>query len=234
MKFLKIIFDFIAPKKCYSCKKEWHFICKNCFSKIYDFEEICYVCKKYSKNFEIHKNCKLENNIFYDKILVLKHYKNSLVQRLIKDGKFYGKKEILEEFSFFMYEKFIENEKIRKLDDFLVISIPSYFLRKWKRWYNSSEILAKSFANISKIKYEKNILKKVKNTKQQSKLDRKQRLVNLKNSFIINKKYLSTIKNKKILIIDDVVSTWATLNEISFILKQNWVEKIIWIIIASD
>lgn len=234
MNIFKIIFDFIAPKKCYSCKKEWHFICKECFLKFYDFEEKCYVCKKYSKNFDVHENCKIENNVFYDKILVLKHYKNPFIQKLIKDWKFYWKKEILEEFSFFMYEKFIENEKIRKLDDFLVISIPSYFLRKWKRWYNSSEILSKSFANISKIKYEKNVLKKIKQTKQQSKLNRKERLENLKNSFIINKKYLEKIKNKKILIIDDVISTWSTLNEVSSIFKQKWVEKIIWIIIASD
>lgn len=234
MKFLKIIFDFIAPKKCYSCKKEWHFICKECFSSFYDFEEKCYVCKKFSKNFEVHENCKSEKKIFYDKILVLKHYKNPKIQKLIKDGKFYWKVEILEEFSYFMYEKFLENEKIENLEEYLIISIPSYFLRKWKRWYNSSEILAKSFANFSKINYEKNILKKVKQTKQQSKLNRKERLENLKNSFIINEIFLEKIKNKKILIIDDVISTWSTLNEVSFILKQNSVEKIIWITIASD
>ena len=233
MKIFSFIFDFIAPKKCYSCKKEWHFICKDCYKKIYSFEEKCYVCKEYSKNFEIHSECK-KNDVFYDKILVLKHYKNNLIRKLIKDWKFYGRTEILQEFSFYMYEKFIENEKIKKLDDFLIISIPSYFLRKFKRWYNSSEVLAKSFANISKIPYNKNILKKIKKTKQQSKLTREERLKNLVDSFKINKKYIDLVKNKKIILIDDVVSTWSTLNEVSRILKQNWAEKIIWVIIASD
>ena len=74
----------------------------------------------------------------------------------------------------------------------------------------------------------------MRNTKQQSKLDRKTRLDNLKNSFTFNEKYLNLVKDKKVIIVDDVVSTWATINEISSILKQKWVKKIIWLVVASD
>ena len=100
--------------------------------------------------------------------------------------------------------------------------------------YNSSEVLAKSIARYSNINYKKNTLKKVKQTKQQSKLDRKTRLDNLKNSFTFDEKYLNLVKDKKVIIVDDVVSTWATINEISSILKQKWVKKIIWLVVASD
>ena len=62
---LRFILDIISPKICYSCKKEWSFICEDCFSKIYDFEEKCYVCKKYSKNSENHRNCQVLNNVFF-------------------------------------------------------------------------------------------------------------------------------------------------------------------------
>ena len=72
MQILKFIFDFIAPKKCYSCKKHWKFLCEDCLKIFYDFEEICCVCKNFSKNFEVHESCKKENTVFYDKILVLK------------------------------------------------------------------------------------------------------------------------------------------------------------------
>ena len=74
----------------------------------------------------------------------------------------------------------------------------------------------------------------MRNTKQQSKLDRKTRLDNLKNSFIFDEKYLNLVKDKKVIIVDDVVSTWATINEISSILKQKWAKKIIWLVVASD
>jgi len=33
---------------------------------------------------------------------------------------------------------------------------------------------------------------------------------------------------------DDVISTWTTLNEISKLLKNNWVKYVIWLIVASD
>jgi predicted amidophosphoribosyltransferase len=102
-----------------------------------------------------------------------------------------------------------------------------------KRWYNSSEVLCKYFSDISKVKYEKNIIKKIKNTEQQSKLSREKRLLNLKRAFQINKRKIKDIKDKNVIIIDDVISTWTTLNEASKILKENGAKFITWLIIAS-
>ncbi len=228
MKLFKFFLDLIAPKKCYSCKKEWHFICPNCFDCEISFKSVCYVCKWTTKNYEIHEACK--KDVFYDNVIILKHYKSNLISKLIKDAKFYNKKEIFEELSAYLYNEFILNIKIIKKSDFLIASIPSHFSRKLLRWYNSSDILAKNFSKESKIEYKNNLLSKIKITKQQSKLDRKNRIINLKWSFRVNK----NLNNKTILLIDDVISTWATLNEVSKLLKQNWAKKIIWLIIASD
>ena len=228
MKLFKFFLDLIAPKKCYSCKKEWHFICPDCFDKEINFASICYVCKWTTKNYEVHESCK--NWIYYDKVIILKHYKSKLISKLIKDAKFYNKKEILEEISFYLYDKFLLYVKIIKTGDFLITSVPSHFLRKFVRWYNSSDILAKNLSKISQIQYKNNILSKIKLTKQQSKLDRKNRINNLKDSFRINQ----SVKNKILIVIDDVISTWTTLNEVSKLLKQNWAKTVIWLIIASD
>jgi predicted amidophosphoribosyltransferase len=106
-------------------------------------------------------------------------------------------------------------------------------LRKWKRWYNSSEVLCKYFAKLSKINYKKKIITKTKNVKQQSKLNKQERLVNLKWVFQINEKEIDKFKNKNIIIIDDVVSTWTTINEVAKVLKKYWAKEIIWLVIAS-
>lgn len=232
MKIYNLFLDLIAPKKCYSCKKEWHFICQNCFDNEIDFNSVCYVCKWKTKNYEVHEICK--SGIYYDKVIILKHYKSKLISKLIKDAKFYNKKNLLEEISHYLYEKFIINEKMIRLEDYMIISTPSHFLRRLKRWYNTSDILCKHFLKLSFIDYKKDVIFKTKNTRQQSKLTRKNRLLNLQDCFKINKKYIDKIVDKNIIIIDDVISTWTTLNEISKILKQNKVKKIIWIIIASD
>lgn len=228
----KFILDLIAPKKCYSCKKEWLFLCKKCYDKLYDFENVCYVCKGKTEKYNIHEKCKKET--YFDKIIILKHYKQNWFDKHIKKAKFYWKKEIFEELWEFMYEKFLSNQKIFKLDDFLIISIPSHYSRKIKRWYNSSEVLALSFSKASKIKHINNLVIKTKNTKQQSKLSKKQRFTNLNNSFSFNKKYFNKLENKTVIIVDDIISTWSTLNEISKVLKNNWIKKNIWLIVASD
>lgn len=236
MKIFKIIKDIIAPKKCYSCNKEWHFLCNECYNKLHNFDEICYVCKSYSENYKIHENCK--KWVYFDNILVLTHYKNKVIKKLITDSKFHHKKDILEDFSEYLWElltEHINNEYwIMNIEDFIIIPTPMYFLKKFTRWYNQSEILARYISKITWINYQKNIIKKSKNTKQQSTLSKEERLKNLENAFKIKNKYLDKIDNKIIIIVDDVISTWTTLNQISKILKNNWAQKVIWLCIASD
>ena len=228
-KFLK---DLIAPKKCYSCNKEWRFLCEECLSKMSNFEPICYCCKGKSDYFNIHKNCK--KDVYYDKIIILSHYKNKTISKLIKDLKFYGKKDIAEDFWYYLSELFFENEIYKNTDNYIIIFPPMWFLKKLKRWYNHSEILANIISKNTNIKLWKWYIKKIKTTRQQSKLSRQDRLINLKKSFKIANNKLDNIDKKTFIIVDDVISTGSTINEISKILKEKWAEKVIGLIVASD
>ena len=257
MSSLKNILDFIkdilSPKKCFSCKKEWMFLCEDCFNKLDNFEAFCYICKKKSSNFRIHKKCLIENKLFnwanfndkkiyLDRVIVMTHYKNEVIKKLIKNFKFYWKKDIWVE----LWEKlwfFIKNKKILNslrvegfspLNDFVILPVPLHFLKKIKRWFNQSEILAKKVAEILKIDYNKNSLIRKKYTRQQSKLNRQKRLSNLDKAFKIKKNKVDKIDKKIIFLVDDVVTSWTTLNEIAKVLKQNWAKKVIGVCIASN
>lgn len=232
MKIFNFILDLIAPKKCYSCEKEWLFLCPDCQKKEQDYKWICFVCKGTSRNFSLCSYCSKE--VFYDKVLILNNYNSKVTNRLIKDAKFHNKKSILEDFSVYLYDKFIINHKIRKKEDYIIASVPSYWSKKLKRWYNQSEILAKEFSKTSWIKYEKKLLKKIKNTKQQSLLRKEERATNLIWAFSLNKVLKEKIKQKNIILIDDVITTGTTVNEISKILKENKALRIIVIVIASS
>lgn len=232
MKIIKVLLDVLAPKKCYSCNKEWHFFCPQCQCLEYPFENICYYCKSSTKKYLIHDNCK--NNVYYDQIIVLNHYRQRYTKNLIKDAKFNNKHHIYDDFWFYLYEKFILNHKIINKKDYFIIWVASHFFKKITRWYNWSELLAKSFSSNIKINYKPFVIIKTKNTKSQFLLTREKRLKNLNNSFVINPIYKKTLKNKTIIIVDDVISTWTTINEISKVLKNNWAKKIIWLIIASN
>jgi ComF family protein len=130
--------------------------------------------------------------------------------------------------------KYMKDElKKYKKEDFLIISPPMSFFRKLNRWYNHSEILWKNIANYFWFSYETKLILKAKHTRQQSKLNRQDRLLNLKKAFKIDENKVDIIDNKIIILIDDVISTWTTINEISKILRDYKPRKIIVVTIAS-
>ena len=222
--------DIIAPKKCYSCQKEWHFLCPTCLSNMSNFEPVCYLCKKKSSNFYIHEKCR--EWVYYDQMIVVTHYRNKNVSKLIKHAKFYGKKDVLFDVGYFLSEILQQNYSITQ--DSIILWVPMTFLKKLSRGYNQSEIMAKYISQENNITYWKNILKKVKGTRQQSHLSRQEREDNLKNCFKINKNYIDIVDKKNIIIVDDVISTGTTLNEVSRVLKKNWANKVTWLCFASD
>lgn len=229
---INFIKDVISPKYCYSCKKEWHFLCPQCLQTIKKHQPYCYICKDKNAGFEVHEKCK--KNVFFDKIIVYCHYRDNTIKKLIKDAKFYGRQEILDNFWLGLSNLFFENEIVLNKNNYIIIATPMHFLRKIKRWYNHSEVLAESISKKTSILYYHNMTKKIKYTKQQSKLSKNDREINLKDSFQINKKYLELIKWKNIIIVDDVISTGSTINHLAKLLKDNWANKVIWLVIASD
>ena len=114
----------------------------------------------------------------------------------------------------------------------LIIPVPIHFLKRLKRKYNQTEILANHLSKLSNTEYEPRILRKSKRTKSQEGLSRKQREENIKNSFSINEKFASKLKNKKIALIDDVLTTGSTVNECTRILKKSGAKSVTVITVA--
>lgn len=232
MNLIKICKDIFSPKKCYSCEKEWHFLCFSCVKKLDNFEENCYVCKNPSKDFKIHDHCR--TGLYFQKIIVFTHYKNDVIKKLIQDAKFYKKKDIFEDFWKYLTKMLIKYEKNVKKSHTILVPTPIHFLRKLKRWYNQSEVLAKNIAQRTGLKMIPDLIIKKKYTRQQSKIWKKDRKKNLQNSFKFNKKYRDKFDNFHVILVDDVVSTGSTLNEIAKILSEYWIKNISCLIIASD
>ena len=232
MKLIKIFKDIFAPKKCYWCLDIGSFLCKSCLKSVKNYENVCHVCKQKTVNFDIHFYCENEF-VYYKKMIVLFHYKDKIVKKLIKDAKFYHKKDIFEDLSILLWEKLFENILDNK-SEILLIPTPMYFFKKIIRWYNQSEILVKNLSKHFSLDYDFNLIKKSKSTKAQSHLSKMQRLENLKNCYKLDKNLLKKYKNKTIVIVDDVVSTWTTINEISKLLKNAWIRNIYWLCLACD
>lgn len=227
---ISFIKDIIAPKECYFCQTEWHFFCPTCYKKISKIPPICYVCKKKSPWFILHNECR--EYLDGESLMIMFSYGD--VKKLIKDSKYYAKKDILEDIWQYMWQYLWEFLDINKKEDYIILPVPMSFWRKSKRWYNHADVLAKHVSKSSWISYNTKVLKRVKNTLQQSKLTRNQRLSNLGGAFQINEKYKHLLANKNIILIDDVVSTWVTFSEILSVIDTNNVKGVYCLAIASD
>ena len=114
----------------------------------------------------------------------------------------------------------------------LIVYIPSHKRKEAKRGYNPAELLASYISKDLNIPVSKENLIKNKWTKDQSKLNRLDRTTNLTDSFYIKNK--EEIKGRKILLIDDIITTGTTLKEVSKVLIQNGVKEIIGLTLTAS
>jgi len=134
-------------------------------------------------------------------------------------GKFFGEKIgnlIIDEQHFADYDVFIP--------------VPLHKNRHRERRYNQAEILARSASQTCNKPVLTDVVKRVKHTKSQTKLSPAERIKNVNGAFaVINSEKIS---QKNIILVDDVVTTGATTNEIAKMLSYNGAGKICVVCIA--
>ena len=106
----------------------------------------------------------------------------------------------------------------------VITAVPLHYNRQLKRKYNQASLLAKHLAKQTKIAYEPFLLKRIKSTKQQTKLNKKQRTENVEDAFQASDDF--NYRGKTIMIVDDVMTTGATINECAKALKQKGAKKV--------
>lgn len=89
-----------------------------------------------------------------------------------------------------------------------IVPVPLHWTRKWSRGFNQSWILARGVSNTTGLPVLP-ALRRVKRTKDQTRLSREERLANVRGAFRV----VSDVGGKKLLLLDDVTTTGATLEE---------------------
>ncbi len=98
----------------------------------------------------------------------------------------------------------------------IMTPVPLFWWKRLRRGYNQAALLSKIIGQETGIPV-KDLLKRVKNTKTQTRLSESEREKNVLNAFTVQ---MNNIKDQSVLLIDDVLTTGATLNECARVLKQ--------------
>lgn len=117
-----------------------------------------------------------------------------------------------------MFQRIFIHEK---LDIDIIIPVPIHWTKLIFRKYNQAALLASDISKLLKIPSNCILLKKQRHTLSQSTLSAQKRSKNLKNAFYVDKTKTNLIKNKNILLIDDVMTTGATVRECSKVLIKS-------------
>ena len=238
-KSLKIaILDSLFPIFCLSCRKEGFWLCENCLAqmKILDFQ-VCPACEDSitDKGFLCHF-CKESRKSHLDSLIAAVPYDNPAARKMVHNFKYRFIGDISRLLANLVCRALIRNDA--PLPDFLV-PVPLHPKRLRWRGFNQSLLLAKhisdKLAPLMEIEILDILQRKKFNRPQMQIKNYQERLKNMQNIFaLLPDTNLDLIKNKNILLIDDIATTGATLEECAKVLKSAGAKKVFAAVVARQ
>ena len=213
--------DLVFPVYCIVCGKDGVFLCAECTPKLVRLnQQKCIRCENPSPFGKTHPDCASRNVV--DGCLSALDYKDRNNKNLIRVYKYKFISDLNENLAAFMTEEIKSQNLANYLAGFTVMPVPLHKRRFHWRGFNQSELLAKKIAEKLGLNFESDLVIRSKNTKPQVDLKAEERKKNIENAFALSK----ALENKNYLLVDDVVTTGSTLNEIAKLLKKEGANQV--------
>lgn len=224
------IFDnlYIKDCRCIICNREIargsrYCMCDNCRNHLPIIHNPCHKCGGDIPSGNVCTNCKSILPAFERNIVALNY--TPPITTLVYKLKFENAKYLAPYLGNILVDTYMSSG----LDIDYIIPVPIHTNRLKERGYNQTELLVKSFDKVC-VPYRLDVVERVIDTPHQTTLPRDKRLLNLDGAFKVVKK--SDVKGKSILIVDDVYTTGATLNELARVLYKAHAKHIYGLVLA--
>lgn len=206
-------FQLFFPHTCIGCGSDLlgknNLLCLNCIADLPH------------TNFELYEGNLIEK-IFWGRLKVNAAHsefyfsKGQLIQHLIHELKYNNNKEIGVYLGEHMGKKLLQSNRFSNID--YLIPLPLYADKEFSRGYNQAEIICNGVSASMQIPIMKKNVIRQRNTETQTRKHRAQRWENVTGSFKVNKP--GSLIGKNLLLIDDVITTGATLEACAQVLMD--------------
>ncbi|MDH7475991.1 MAG: phosphoribosyltransferase family protein [Microgenomates group bacterium] len=220
-----ILIDILFPKTCFGCGHLGTYFCQSCVKHLIKIKnDTCPYCNKASPLGLTHPVCRRKNGL--DGAVSLFYY-SGLFKRIIKKIKYRlvreAQKEFFDQIGLLIIDKMIKYKKIDQ--NFYVQPIPLSKKRLHQRGFNQAEPLANFLTKFLNFRPGDFLIRKKETAIQAQLKNSRDRYFNLKGAFSLNS--TSSPKNKKIILVDDIITTGTTVKEAARVLKIGLAEKVI-------
>lgn len=234
------ILDTLFPITCLSCGKNGEWICDKCLAKIpLKIDHVCPLCeKKITPDGRICFECRKHSAL--DGLLTATSYKNDIIPGAVHNYKYRFVEDLHVPLGEILTRAFLDSALT--IPD-LIIPVPLHPRRLRYRGFNQAKLLANYLSdNLTpgfSISVASNLIIRHRYTSPQMKIKNyHQRKKNLEGAFAINKnlsrKNRRVLKDKRVLLVDDVATTGATLFECAKVLKKAGAKEVIALVIARQ
>ena len=232
------ILNYIFPPLCAGCEKEGNFLCNDCKKDIQAHDEMCPLCHIKSPHYQLCYWCKNDHKILQWVMIAFEY--SSVIKTLILSLKYKHQFHIAaylwKKIALLISSNPLFQQKVQK-KNIIISSVPSHRIRKhFVKWYNQSELLAKTVAKELNLPYIP-LTQRIRHTTSQTKLKREQRFENLRQAFRLVDDHNNDILTQKstIIIIDDITTTGSSLINTALPIQQLYPNiEIRWAVVARN
>ncbi len=234
----QFIKDCLFPIFCLGCQIEGQWWCQDCVRKSFTGGEFyCPVCHLKNLNGKNCLQCEAVSSL--EAVAAFFNYQSSpAVRELIKKFK-YNLATDINKFWFQVIVDFISTVWQTSgwpISDIIIIPVPLHRKRRRERGFNQAQLIARNIFEVLKkdhpnIQFDDLNLQRMKFTKQQAKLNRAERLINLEGAFAWSG---DVVLSKNIILVDDVFTSGATMQECARVLKNSGANKVYGLTMARD
>ena len=228
----ELLLDTFFPSFCINCGREQSYLCQDCFALIdIVVRQYCPFCPRPTVVLDGRTCQRCQPSHALAGLFCAASYDNRIVKTMVHRCKYAPYiKSLSKPLASLILAHLIQINKLACVKEYICIPIPLHKRKHKQRGFNQAELIAKELSTVLLSTMLNDVLVKTKSTPAQVTLKKEQRKENIKGAFVCS--LPERIQGKRILLVDDMFTTGATMEECSKTLKHAGAKEVWGIVVA--